>query len=158
MAMNKDELLDMIGSTITANGAKEITGASLNAALTAIVEAMGTSSGGGGSLLVHYYPQDATATDLSAEQKAVNAATYEAVLNAGFAHTPVPNLMVDMSMLLTVLLEQETLYQLPALSVMASEGGSGVVVIITVVNPLSGSDSLITLSFAIAADGSVCEV
>lgn len=50
MALSKTELLEMIESTITANGAKEITGASLNAALTAIVEAMGTAGGGGGNI------------------------------------------------------------------------------------------------------------
>ena len=38
MALTKEELLEMINSTITNNGAKAITGDALNAALTAIVE------------------------------------------------------------------------------------------------------------------------
>lgn len=48
MAMTKEELLEMIDSTIYENENKAITGGALNAALTAIVEAMGTGSGGGG--------------------------------------------------------------------------------------------------------------
>lgn len=38
MALTKDELLEMINSTISSNGTKAITGDALNAALTAIVE------------------------------------------------------------------------------------------------------------------------
>lgn len=44
MALTKEELLEMINSTITNNGAKAITGDALNAALTAIVETMGGST------------------------------------------------------------------------------------------------------------------
>ena len=40
MALTKDELLEMINSTISSNGTKAITGDALNAALTAIVERM----------------------------------------------------------------------------------------------------------------------
>ena len=39
MALTKDELLEMINSTISSNGTKAITGDALNAALTAIVDA-----------------------------------------------------------------------------------------------------------------------
>lgn len=39
MALTKDELLEMINSTISSNGTKAITGDALNAALTALVEA-----------------------------------------------------------------------------------------------------------------------
>lgn len=44
MALTKDELLEMINSTISTNGTKAITGDALNAALTAIVETMGGST------------------------------------------------------------------------------------------------------------------
>jgi len=76
MALSKTELLEMIESTITANGAKEITGASLNAALTAIVEAMGTGNSGGGASTEPVYTDFSDGTGLTEDQKAANAATY----------------------------------------------------------------------------------
>ena len=45
--MEKEELIEMINSTINTNGSGTITGESLNLALNAIVETMGTDSGGG---------------------------------------------------------------------------------------------------------------
>lgn len=45
--MEKEELIQMINSTINTNGSGTITGESLNLALNAIVETMGTGSGGG---------------------------------------------------------------------------------------------------------------
>ena len=44
--MEKEELIEMINSTINTNGSGTITGESLNLALNAIVETMGTDSGG----------------------------------------------------------------------------------------------------------------
>jgi hypothetical protein len=46
MAMTKDELLLMVNSTINTNGKRQITGKDLNLALNAIVDSMGTSTGG----------------------------------------------------------------------------------------------------------------
>ena len=43
--MKKEELIEMINSTINTNGSGTITGESLNLALNAIVEAMGTGGG-----------------------------------------------------------------------------------------------------------------
>lgn len=45
--MEKEELINMINSTINTNGSGTITGEALNLALNAIVETMGTGSGGG---------------------------------------------------------------------------------------------------------------
>ena len=45
--MEKEELIEMINSTINTNGSGTITGEALNLALNAIVETMGTGSGGG---------------------------------------------------------------------------------------------------------------
>ena len=45
--MEKEELIEMINSTINTNGSGTISGESLNLALNAIVETMGTGSGGG---------------------------------------------------------------------------------------------------------------
>lgn len=44
--MEKEELIEMINSTINTNGSGTITGEALNLALNAIVEAMGTGTGG----------------------------------------------------------------------------------------------------------------
>lgn len=51
--MNKEELLEMINSTINENGAGMITGKALNLALTEIVNAMDSGAGAGGEKL--YY-------------------------------------------------------------------------------------------------------
>ena len=45
--MEKEELIEMINSIINTNGSGTITGESLNLALNAIVETMGTGTGGG---------------------------------------------------------------------------------------------------------------
>ena len=45
--MEKEELIEMINSTINTNGSGTITGEALNLALNAIVETMGTGTGGG---------------------------------------------------------------------------------------------------------------
>jgi hypothetical protein len=52
--MKKEELSEMINNTIIANGKKGITGKSLNLALNAIVDSMGS---GGGGLMLHYLPR-----------------------------------------------------------------------------------------------------
>lgn len=54
--MTKEELLEMVNSTIVENGKKQITGKSLNLALTEIVNSMGTGSGG--SELVYFIPSE----------------------------------------------------------------------------------------------------
>lgn len=64
--MNKEELLEMINSTINENGAGMITGKALNLALTEIVNAMGTGSGAGGEKL-YYIPNTAAAGLVSYE-------------------------------------------------------------------------------------------
>lgn len=54
--MTKEELLEMVNATISGNGKQEITGQSLNLALTEIINAMGTGSSGGG-LMIHWLPR-----------------------------------------------------------------------------------------------------
>lgn len=55
--MTKEELLEMVNATISGNGKQEITGKSLNLALTEIINAMGTSGGSSG-LIVYIIPED----------------------------------------------------------------------------------------------------
>ena len=103
MAMSKVELLEMVEQTITSNGAKEITGASLNAALTAIIEAMGTGSGGGGGASAEQiYSDFRDGTNLTPEQKAINAQTYAKVKSAFENGSPLPLITVDVSSILAI--------------------------------------------------------
>lgn len=100
MAMSKDELLEMVENTITTNGAKEITGASLNAALTSIIEAMGT--GGGASVELVYADLEGTGEALTADQRAANAAVYAKAAAAAESGTAMPLLSLDMSEMMTI--------------------------------------------------------
>lgn len=99
MAMSKDELLEMVENTITTNGAKEITGASLNAALTSIIEAMGT--GGGASVELVYADLAGTGEALTADQRAANAAAYAKAAAAAESGAAMPLLSLDMSEMMT---------------------------------------------------------
>lgn len=81
--MEKNELLEMINSTITTNGSGAITGEALNLALTAIVEAMGTADGG-----VHRVRMQADGTT-TAEDMAKNAEVYKRIVVALKAGDPV---------------------------------------------------------------------
>lgn len=67
--MTKEELKEMVDSTINANGSKEITGQALNLALNAIIESMG-----GSAARRLYVPFDDD--ELSAAALASNAALY----------------------------------------------------------------------------------
>lgn len=104
MALSKTELLEMIESTITANGAKEITGASLNAALTAIVEAMGTGNSGGGASTEQVYTDFSDGTGLTEDQKAINAATYAKVKAAYEQGSAIPLITMDATFLYSQLI------------------------------------------------------
>ena len=104
MALSKTELLEMIESTITANGAKEITGASLNAALTAIVEAMGTGNSGGGASTEQVYTDFSDGTGLTEDQKAINAATYTKVKAAYEQGSAIPLITMDATFLYSQLI------------------------------------------------------
>lgn len=104
MALSKTELLEMIESTITANGAKEITGASLNAALTAIVEAMGTGNSGGGASTEQVYTDFSDGTGLTEDQKVANAAIYAKAKAAYEQGSAIPLITIDATLLYSQLL------------------------------------------------------
>lgn len=92
--MTKEELKEMIDSTINENGSRNITGKSLNLALNEIVDAMGSGSGGG-TLSVYFAMGNETE-----EQKAHNAATYAACKAMVEAGNTLPSIMIDMSAML----------------------------------------------------------
>lgn len=78
--MEKEELVEMINSTINTNGSGAITGEALNLALQAIVETMGTGSGSGAEKLQGYYADSAwQQTD---DEKALNAQLYAKIVSA----------------------------------------------------------------------------
>lgn len=90
--MTKDELLEMIDATINENGKRGITGKALNLALNEIVSAIGTSSGGGGTLSVYF-----SMGELTEEKKAHNATTYAACKAIVEGGGVLPCVMIDMS-------------------------------------------------------------
>ena len=78
--MEKEELVEMINSTINTNGSGAITGESLNLALQAIVETMGTGSGSGAEKLQGYF--NGSAWQQTDEEKALNAQLYTKIVSA----------------------------------------------------------------------------
>ena len=78
--MGKEELVEMINSTINTNGSGAITGEALNLALQAIVETMGTGSGSGAEKLQGYF--DGSAWQQTEEEKALNAQLYTNIVSA----------------------------------------------------------------------------
>ena len=78
--MGKEELVEMINSTINTNGSGAITGEALNLALQAIVETMGTGSGSGAEKLQGYF--DGSAWQQTGEEKALNAQLYTKIVSA----------------------------------------------------------------------------
>ena len=78
--MEKEELVEMINSTINTNGSGAITGEALNLALQAIVETMGTGSGSGAEKLQGYF--DGSAWQQTEAEKALNAQLYTKIVSA----------------------------------------------------------------------------
>lgn len=78
--MKKEELVEMINSTINTNGSGAITGEALNLALQAIVETMGTGSGSGAEKLQGYF--DGSAWQQTEAEKALNAQLYTKIVTA----------------------------------------------------------------------------
>ena len=76
--MNKQEILEAIGSTIVANGQKGITAESL---ANILVEMANASGGGGGGVTVYVGMVDAEtgAVTLTDEQKALNAEAFRQI-------------------------------------------------------------------------------
>jgi hypothetical protein len=89
--MTKEELIEMIDTTINENGSRNITGKALNLALTEIVNAMGTGSGGGGATLYCMMGQE------TEEQKAYNATVWAELKAMAEAGQPLPVIVIDMS-------------------------------------------------------------
>lgn len=90
--MTKEELKEMIDSTINENGSRNITGKSLNLALNEIVDSMGSGSGGSGAATLYF-----AAGSETEEQKAANIAVREQCRIIAEAGGVLPPLVIDMS-------------------------------------------------------------
>lgn len=90
MAISKEELKQMLDSTIIANGQKGITAESLNNALTAIIEAMGTGSGAGSEYVDMTMVDPKNSEELTPEAMAHNVEVYNKLINALSTTGPVP--------------------------------------------------------------------
>lgn len=132
--MGKEELVEMINSTINTNGSGAITGEALNLALQAIVETMGTGSGSGAEKLQGYF--DGSAWQQTADEKTLNAQLYTKIVSALENDQPI-SVWGKMTI-----------------------GGSPVVITSTVVGVQASTVSMIfymsgQLDFALSSDGSV---
>lgn len=85
--MKKEELVEMINSTINTNGSGAITGEALNLALQAIVETMGTGSGSGAEKLQGYFY--GSAWQQTEAEKALNAQLYTKIVSALESDSPI---------------------------------------------------------------------
>ena len=96
MAISKEELKQMLDSTIIANGQKGITAESLNNALTAIIEAMGTGSGAGSEYVDMTMVDPENSEELTSEAMAHNVEVYNKLINALSTTGPVPTVVLNM--------------------------------------------------------------
>lgn len=94
--MTVEELKEMVDATIRPNGAREITGKALNAALQAIVEAIGSMAGSAGSGLGVAYLKEV----LSESEQAANKVVYDQVMEAATSGSVIPAYLIDVSELM----------------------------------------------------------
>lgn len=93
--MTFEEIREMVNATINENGLKQITGKTLNLALTetlaAIEEFLANNAGGGGLETVYLYESEETITQ---EQQAANAAVFAKAKAAYEAGKPLPGVQL----------------------------------------------------------------
>lgn len=90
--MTKEELIEMVNATINENGTRSITGKALNLALTEIINAMGTGSGGQGGLVIYFASGNETI-----EQKAHNAEVYSQCKVIAENNGTLPSITINMN-------------------------------------------------------------
>lgn len=93
--MTFEEIREMVNATINENGLKQITGKTLNLALTetlAAIEEFLANNAGGGGLETVYIPEET----LTPEQQAANAAVFAKAKAAYEAGQPLPGVQVCM--------------------------------------------------------------
>lgn len=121
--MEKEELIDMINSTINTNGNGAITGESLNLALQAIVETMGTGNGGAVwekiSGTVSFETIESITVTTTDEDKAANVALIERSKQNIINGIPVMAYMTGFN-------EEQNTYICPSGSLFLSPDGCGI--------------------------------
>lgn len=133
--MKKEELVEMINSTINTNGSGAITGEALNLALQAIVETMGTGSGSGAEKLQGYF--NGSAWQQTEEEKALNAQLYTKIVSALENGEPI-------SVWAKATLESTT-YVLTSIAILTADSRVGIIF----------SEGTGPVIFALTSDGSV---
>lgn len=86
--MKKEELIEMVNSTICENGQRGITGNALNLALIAIIESMGE---GGNSSMYNFYARP----ELTAEQQEHNVQMYAKIVEIVQSGGMIPVCCID---------------------------------------------------------------
>lgn len=106
--MTFEEIIEMVNSTITENGQRQITGKALNLALvqtlTAIEEFVANNKGGAASEMA-YLPNSNTG-EMDSEHQAHNFEVYNKFKTAFEAGEPLPILSIDLSFIYAELEEQ----------------------------------------------------
>lgn len=136
--MEKEELVEMINSTINTNGSGAITGESLNLALQAIVETMGTGSGSGAERLWGTFNISSGVTfNVTDEEKALNAQLYTKIVSALENNQPI-SVWVKMT-------DGSATYVLTSVAIIIAESAVGIIF----------SEGQGELPFGLLSDGSV---
>ena len=118
--MEKEELVEMINSTINTNGSGAITGESLNLALQAIVETMGTGSGSGAERLWGTFNISSGVTfNVTNEEKALNAQLYTKIVSALENNQPI-SVWVKMT-------DGSATYVLTSVAIIIAESAVGII-------------------------------
>lgn len=98
--MTFEEIREMVNSTITENGQRQITGKALNLALTETLSAIedylvnNKPEGGGGVETVHLV-DDVDTMEITPEHQAANAAVYAKCAMAVIEGKPLPGIQID---------------------------------------------------------------
>lgn len=92
--MTVDEIRDLIDSTITTNGVKNITGQALNLALNEIVNAVAEAATTGGSGVKRLYANIDGSPITDEQQLASNAALYTEIVTALTSNELPPQVMI----------------------------------------------------------------
>lgn len=158
--MTFEEIREMVSSTITENGQRQITGKALNLALletlTAIEEFLANNKPEGPGIETVYIADDLETMGLTPEHQAANAAVYAKCKQACEEGKPLPGIQADISYsflaqtnategIVATLLIPQAVFCLPDSPVSESLGDSGLILVIdTMMNLNINEDGTVT--------------
>lgn len=156
-----EEIREMINSTITENGQRQITGKALNLALLEMITAMEENNTGGGAASEIVYFPDMNTGEMDSADQAHNLEVYNKFKTAFEEGKPLPLLSVDAKFMFASMEEQlgqplncagylpcVTVIFVPVDSPMAAQQGDGIMFMFTP----EGSESMAGI---IQSDGNV---